>query len=259
MEIITSKENLNYKNLKKALSNNKCTQTVLEGPHLVKQWLDSGRAFNKFVMSETLYNKGGNDFEGYTISNPIVLSDNLFKSLSEVVTNQGILLLIDIPTYNINNLSMQNTIVLLDSIQDPGNLGTLLRTCVAVGISDVALNKGCSSAWSSKVLRSAQGSHAFLKIYHHVDLIGLIEILQAGGYEIIATALDLSSKNLFELNLNKKIAWIFGNEGNGVSSEILSLGIEKCIIPINQNIESLNVGVAASICLYEQYRQKTSR
>ena len=143
-----------------------------------------------------------------------------------------------------------DVIVYLDELQDPGNVGTILRTCLAFGYQDVFLSKGCASAYSSKTLSSSQGA-----IFKHNIKEGNLSpeedilSLKEKGYKILATDLK-SSDPLKELNIEKPYALILGNEGKGVNPKILSLADKKVRIEMD-GIDSLNVGVAAGILLYE--------
>ena len=139
----------------------------------------------------------------------------------------------------------------LDRVQDPGNLGTLLRTAAAVGIKQVFVSEGSVSAWSPKVLRSAQGAHFVLQVYEHLDLHALRERLRV---PLVATALE-QGQMLYSLDLPKACAWLAGNEGQGVDPALLARADLRVFIPQSDAVESLNVGVATAVCLYEQLRQ----
>lgn len=139
----------------------------------------------------------------------------------------------------------------LDRVQDPGNVGTLLRTAAAAGIQHAYLSAGCAAAWSGKVLRSAQGAHFVLTIYEGVNFQTECERL---SIPLVATALH-DANSLYETPLPEKCVWIFGNEGQGVDAQLLAQASLRVFIPQQPNVESLNVAVASGICLFEQRRQ----
>lgn len=258
MEIIKSKDNPFYKNLIKIMNSKVPQYALLEGPHLYEQWVASNKPIECIICSESFIEKNSK-FLSFFKSEVRCVSDALFSQLSDVVSNQGLMILVKYSIGQKNDLDFTQSIVMLDGVQDPGNIGTILRTCLAVNIHQVIMNDKCANAWSSKVIRSAQGAHAFLDIYR-LNLIEIIELPKImDEYEVIATLISEEAKSLYKLNLNKKIAWIFGNEGAGISKEVCSKVDTSIMIPMESEIESLNVGVAASVCLYEQYRQKLSQ
>ena len=142
--------------------------------------------------------------------------------------------------------------IILDRIQDPGNLGTILRSAVGFGIKQIICSKGTVSAWSPKVLRAGMGAHFQLEIFENEDLKEIIENLKVPTF---ATSLK-AQKTIYDEDFTVKNAWIFGNEGSGVSEEVLSKVKKRVIIPQIGEIESLNVAMAATVCLSEQSRQR---
>ena len=145
--------------------------------------------------------------------------------------------------------------VQLDSVQDPGNLGTILRTAAAVGIPEVLLTPGCAQAWAPRVLRAAMGAHFSLRILENV---AASEVLQGFKGHILAADLR-DAVDLYALDLRGPVAWLFGSEGQGLSPAIAALATKRVKIPMPGGMESLNVGVAAGVCLFEQVRQLSQR
>ena len=143
-------------------------------------------------------------------------------------------------------------VIILDRIQDPGNFGTILRSAVGFGVKQIICSKGTVSAWSPKVLRAGMGAHFKLQIFENQDLNGAISKVET---PIFATSLQ-AEKSIYDENFTTKTAWIFGNEGAGVSLELLSKVKNQVIIPQVGQIESLNVAMAATVCLAEQARQR---
>lgn len=235
-EFLSSKDN---KKIKETLSyqDGKDDFFLVEGFHMVEMALENASAVRIFSLKE--YPHG--DVEFYLINEAII------KRLSSSKTPEGIVALCKKKK---GEKPFSDVIVYLDELQDPGNVGTILRTCLAFGYQDVFLSKGCASAYSSKTLSSSQGAIFKLnikegKLSPEEDILSLKE----KGYKILATDLK-SSYPLKELSIEKPYALILGNEGKGVNPKILSLADKKVRIEMD-GIDSLNVGVAAGILLYE--------
>ena len=144
--------------------------------------------------------------------------------------------------------------LLLEGIQDPGNLGSLLRSAVAAGLKQAFLSKGCVFAWSPKVLRAGQGAHFFLDLHESAPLTAIAERFPG---TVVATD-PRAGASLFDADLSGRIAWIFGAEGGGVSPALAACAGLRLRIPMAGPAESLNVAAAAAICLFEQVRQTKS-
>ena len=144
----------------------------------------------------------------------------------------------------------------MDNIQDPGNLGTLIRVIDAVGIKNVILTKGSCDIYNEKVVRSTMGS-LFNLNFKYLSLLELKDFLKENSFNVLVTALSEKSKNYDKMTIEEKNAIIFGNEGHGVSQELLDIANEQLIIPIYGKAESLNVSIAAGIFLYK-YRELKS-
>ena len=143
---------------------------------------------------------------------------------------------------------------MLEDIQDPGNLGSILRSAAAAGCDTVFLSQGCADVWSSKVLRAAMGGHFFLSIYESVDLIAVAEAFQG---TIFAGVLN-TKNSVYECDLRGQLAIAVGNEGAGLSASLLATTDKHFSIPMTGQIESLNVAVATAVCLFEAVRQRTA-
>jgi TrmH family RNA methyltransferase len=154
------------------------------------------------------------------------------------------------------------TSVLLDSIQDPGNVGTILRTVAAAGVGDVFTGRGTAACWSPKVLRAGQGAQFCLSMHESIDLAKLIALQQTNPKRlpVMVTTLDAQAESLYETDLRREVIWVFGHEGRGVSPELVELADHRVYIPHDtQAVESLNVTSAAAICLFEQRRQRLTK
>lgn len=153
---------------------------------------------------------------------------------------------------------MQSAVVIVDRIQDPGNLGALLRSAAAAGIAQCWCVTGTVDPWSPKVLRAAMGAHFQMTIRQGVDARQAIDACRLRGFHLLSTANQPDAVSLYaaELQLNQPIAWVFGQEGDGVAQEFLSKA-QVVVIPQTAAVESLNVAVAAGICFFEMRRRQT--
>ncbi len=186
----------------------------------------------------------------------IELEENIFKYVTDTVTPQGVLIVLKMPEYNLNDiLSSSNTnIVVLDKVQDLGNIGTIIRSANAFDINIIVCTSGTADVYSPKALRSTMGGIFNVKVVYIED-ISELELIKKNGYSLVTLSLD-TNNSLSDIDLRKKYAFIMGNEANGVSEEIVDMSDILVKIPMSNKIESLNVGVATSIVLYEQYKNK---
>ena len=178
------------------------------------------------------------------------LSDPLFRRLSTVQTPTGILALIPIPASR-PIPDQPEACVLLEDVQDPGNLGSILRSTAAAGIRQVYLSSQCADLWSPRVLRAGMGAHFQLECFAGVDLGGFAATFPG---RLIATHLG-ARQSVFEVDLTGQIGLIFGNEGAGLSRALLDRVAGVVAIPMPGQTESLNIAAAAAVCLFERVRQ----
>lgn len=260
MKKITSRDNATFKQLRllaeSSRERRKQGKTVLDGMHLVSAWFDRYGPPDLLAVSES----GAQQAEISEFlsrrrqADPYVLRDALFKEVSPVSTPTGILALISIP-HQPAPAATAGSCVLLEAIQDAGNLGAILRSSAAAGIADIFLGPGCAQAWSPRVLRAAMGAHFLIRIHEHA---ALDRILDNHDGISVSTRLDAGA-TLFELDLTGPVAWVFGNEGGGLTADMAGQAAYTVKIPMPGQAESLNVAVAASICLFEEVRQKMAR
>lgn len=261
MKQINSAHNPLFKNLKALASSSKArreqNQTILEGIHLAYSYLRTGELPVLCVVARS----AEDNFEVAAIVarcesldvDVLVVSDQQFSAVSLVNNGIGLLLVVKQPE-SVKVEVLGQSSVLLDSVQDPGNVGTILRTAAAAGIEAVYCSAETAAIWSPKVLRAGMGAHFALKIYENVDLA---EVIKTATVPVYATTLQ-AKQSIYDTDLTKAVAWIVGNEGQGVSRELLSLEVEQVIIPQNSEVESLNVAAATAVCLFEQYRQRST-
>jgi TrmH family RNA methyltransferase len=259
MKTITSRDNPLYKELKQLASSSqarrKAGQTLLDGVHLCQGYLALKGAPRHCVVSEG------------ALANPEVaaivlqcenartlctaMPDALYNALSQVEHGVGLMFLIDTPEVTPPAVLSAGA-VLLDNLQDPGNVGSILRSAAAAGITEVYCSAGTAFCWSPKVLRAAMGAHFVLDIFENVDLAALIG---AAAIPVLATS-GYATVRVYEVDLRQPVAWLFGHEGQGVADDLLGLASNQVVIPHLGQIESLNVAAAAAVCFFEQVRQK---
>ncbi len=255
MKLIQSRDNPFYKELVKLTtsirSRNKAGHTLLDGAHLLSAYLNAG-----FQPRHVLLNAAAlQDDEiaallSRLIAVPVTqLDDRLFSELSELKTPTGILALIDLPQPEVKTARFA---LLLEAIQDPGNLGSMLRSAAAAGCDAVFLSPACADAWSPKVLRAAMGGHFCLAIHQQQDLK---EVATNFPGKLLATTLQ-ATQSLFDCDLTGNVAFMMGNEGAGLSDELRELATHPVTIPMPGAVESLNAAAATAICLFEAVRQR---
>ena len=251
-QIISSRGNQHFKHLKKLNESpryrHEVQQTILDGIHLIESYAERFGAPDSVALIE-----GSNidKIAPYLNEDTQLLEfpASLFSEIAPVISPTGILASINIPRIEIPK--KQNCILLLEDIQDPGNLGSILRSASASGVDLVYLSDHCADLWSPKVLRGGQGAHFHLPC---IEKAIFSDITKTFTGKIFATTLN--GKSIFKENLKGPVAFIFGNEGSGLQSETLDLTSHIIHIPMQKGIESLNVSAAVSVCLYEKYRQE---
>jgi TrmH family RNA methyltransferase len=281
---IQSRDNAQYKQLRQwassAQARRKSGMTLLDGVHLCEAWLQHRGAPALCVVAESALSHPEvaalvDQCESNTNSNAksnsttntntnagaaecIVLSDALFTPLGQVEHGVGILFAVKVPDATSSghaSPSLQSPALLLDSVQDPGNLGTILRTAAAAGIQQIYCGPGTAAVWSPKVLRAGMGAHFALEITEDVDLVQLI---QQASVPVFATQPN-APKTIYTADLRAPSAWLFGHEGQGVSEQLLALATARLAIPQSTQVESLNVAASVAICLFEQRRQQINQ
>lgn len=248
--IITSKDNNKIKEIKKLKQKKYRTDKfIVEGTKMVQE------AINENAEIELIVIRSGYSFEfDVTKIDVIETSENVFNELTEVVSPQGILAVIkkkeSIKSIDAND----NYIIALDGIQDPGNLGTIIRTADAANLKQIIVSKDTVDSYSPKVIRSTMGAIYRVNVIEVDNLSQTLNNLKTDGFEIVTTQLD-GEKSIYDINYNKKIV-VMGNEANGVSKQVQNISNHKVKIPMQGKAESLNASVATSIMIYEYVRQR---
>lgn len=262
MKHITSDKNPVFKELKQLATSSsarrKSGKTIVDGAHVAHAYLE------KFGMPElcAFTANAQENTETHELIRCcwdggvecVELSLAHYRDVSPVENGVGLLFVIKTPHKKFTD-RLQTSALLLDGVQDPGNLGTMLRTAAAAGVTQIFCSPDTVAAWSPKVVRAGMGAHFSLDIYENADLSQVIEL---SDVEIIATS-SHATEAIYEANLQRPIAWLFGNEGQGVDEELLQKATKQLAIPHAGDMESLNVSVATAVCLFEQMRQQKYR
>lgn len=256
MKHIQSRDNPFFKEIKRLAQSGrerrKTGRTLLDGIHLIEAYEAAVGPVETLVVSETgaLRPEIADFVAG---REAIVLSDALLRDVGIVDHPSGILAVAAIPARR-EAADRNADSVVLDGVQDPGNVGTLLRTAAAAGFRQVVLATDCAAAWSPKVLRAGQGAHFALDIFEDVDLPGFLA--DYAGTAAVTCLEDAQS--LYQATWRGPLAWVFGSEGQGVRPEVMAAAKLRIRIPMPGQVESLNVGAAAAVCLFETVRRRLS-
>ncbi len=235
--------------------------TILDGIHLLQEAILHGekdRLVKVFVAKSAQYHREIDAFLDTLPENIYEIIDDMrLKKIATTKTPQGIVGLYRVPQEQKITAHDLTTIILLDRVADPGNVGTIIRTALAMGTDAIFLSVGCADAWSPKVLRSAQGAQFSLPIYQHYELTEIKNVFDGIVY---GTFLDAQARSLYETTFPQKTALCFGNEGTGIDRTAFALyGDKKIFIPMDNGFESLNVGISVAMCLSERRRQQYHR
>ena len=259
MKTVTSRDNPFYKGLKALAASSqarrKAGRTLLDGVHLCQSWLElRGAPLHCVVSEEALHNPEVADIVARCESlhaHVTALPDALFGAVSQVEHGVNLLFVVETPA-PARPAAMHVSAVLLDGVQDPGNVGSILRSAGAAGITQVFCSPGTAFCWSPKVLRAAMGAHFVLEIFENVDLAALVD---ASNIPVLAMS-GYATQALYDVDLRGPVAWLLGHEGQGVAAELMERATHQVVIPHAGQVESLNVAAAAAICFFEQLRQR---
>jgi TrmH family RNA methyltransferase len=234
-----------------ARARRKEARALIEGPHLVSAYLASGGTPAALIVSEAAIRKREvSEIVDGAGAELVMLSERAFRQLADAETPQGIAAEIAIPPAKVA-LEESPGCVLLDGIQDAGNVGAILRSAAAFGVRDVLLGAGCADPWSPKVLRAAMGAHFSLRI--SLSRSPLADIARFHG--VVACTVPRGGVPIGDADLKGRVLWLFGSEGKGIRRELAMRADVRVTIPMPGAAESLNVAAAAAICFYEKSRQ----
>ena len=207
---------------------------LVEGEHLVLE------AYKAGVLKSVIFSGRDIDLDVEKIE----VSEKVMNTISDINTNiVGVCEIVD------NKINLDSNVIILDGVQDPGNLGTIIRSAVAFNVKNIVLSKTSVDLYNTKVLRGCQGMNFHLNIIRD-DILDIIDDLKDNNYTIYGTDV-VNGIDIKDVKKTGKYAIIMGNEGNGISGEVKDVVDKNIYIKMNENCESLNVGVSASIILYE--------
>jgi TrmH family RNA methyltransferase len=260
MQKISSKDNSLIKHIRKLKEKkyrDEYGEYIVEGLKLIEEAIKENAKISQILVcegcdkAEIIENHLRYEMAKYEC---VYVPQNIFKMISDVENPQGILAVIKKENSEDNINYNEDIIVALDDIQDPGNLGTILRTVDSVGLKQILVSKGTADSYNPKVVRSTMGAIFRVRVIECENLKNTLKDIQKNGYKVMCTSLE-AKKSIYDVDYNKKVI-VVGNEANGVSKEIQNLANEKVIIPMLGKTESLNVSVATGVVLYEYVRQK---
>ena len=255
MDIISSPKNEKIKELVKlqnAKGRKKAGMYLLEGEHLVEEAIKE-RAQIKLIVVTSNRLEDYKKLLAQADVQVLVVSQDVFHKLSMTETTQGILAVVEIVKQEI--LPHKGRFIVLDAVQDPGNLGTIVRTADAAGFDAVVLGTGTVDLYNDKVLRSMQGSHFHIPVFQ-ANLQEYLPILKEKGVQVAVTALHRDSKDYSVLQGATDVAIVVGNEGQGVSDDVIDLADVVVTIPMFGKAESLNVSIASALLMYKTKETK---
>ena len=263
--MLTSLQNEQVKyvvNLHKRKFREETGEFLVEGWRFVEEAIRRGAEITRvFVCPERQNEAWPNLAEALAKSKvPVTLVDEkIIRKMSDTENPQGILAVVTQPkwTWKDFRIHSDQVLLVLDGIQDPGNCGTILRTALAAGIDQVCLTEGTVDLYNSKVLRSTMGAIFSLKILSHCQPEEIMDF--CAEHELQVLTGDIDGENLYHTDLSLPLALVVGNEGNGPSPIFRGEGVKRITIPMNHEVESLNVAMASGIILYEMVRRRINK
>ncbi|EOU1807867.1 TrmH family RNA methyltransferase [Clostridium perfringens] len=251
---IESKNNNLFKDIKKLKEKKhriKSNKYLIEGLRFVEEAIKSKVSIDSIIFTESFKEKNPDLFLKINENIKLIqMNEALLKQLCSTENPQGIVGVINMQN---KELKSGELVVLVDKVQDPGNMGTIIRTAHAAGAAGIVMTKGTVDIYNDKTLRSTMGSIFYIPIVED-DSLDFVKSLKKEGYKLVVSSLQ-GKNNFFEENLQGKVMIAVGNEGNGVSDEVYDIADIKVKIPMPGEAESLNVAVATSIMIYEKIRQ----
>ena len=270
LPVIESKQNTQVKKLQKIVSSNKYRQENklfwIEGEKLCKSFFENMKMNGNLLL---VFDQKTNKklIINFCLKNNIkevnftCLSSSLFRGISQIENSPGWGIVANYPTNNFSETKEIKDVVILDGVQDPGNLGNIIRTSAAVGIENIWVTKSTSDPYSPKAIRAGSAGQFITKFSFFSDLNEILNRNEISKMQILATVVRSKSVNLYDtkLDLKKNCAWLFGSEGRGISSTVIEKNkLLSLNIPHVAKIESLNVAIAVAVCLFEMKRQRLS-
>jgi len=257
---ITSKDNETIKHVRKLKEKkyrDEYGEYIIEGIRLINEAIEEKAKIKTILVCDNC-NKidkiNQNSMYEVAKQNCLYVDEKVFNAITDVQNPQGILAVVEKKSTEKEIDYNEEVIVVLDDIQDPGNIGTILRTLDSIGISQVVISQKSGDVYNAKVVRSTMGAIFRINIIESENLLETLRTIKKHKFKVVSTSLD-TDKSMYDIDY-KKVAIVVGNEANGVAKEIQEMSDEKIKIPMLGKTESLNVSVATGIVLYEYVRQK---
>ena len=263
MQVITSKDNdliKNIKKLKEKKYRDAAGKYIIEGIKLIEEAINEKAEIETIVVCEDCMKENSIDKKlMYEIAkqNIIYVTSKVFSVITDVSNPQGILAVVRRNDKDSKVDYNEDVIIVLDGIQDPGNLGTILRTVDSANLKQIVLSKETADVYNSKVVRSTMGAIFRVNIVRSEDIVSELIKMKEHGFKVVVTSLD-TDDSVYDIQYMKKVI-VIGNEANGVSKEVQEIADNKVKIPMLGKTESLNASVAAGIMIYEYVRAKLNK
>ena len=257
--MITSTSNVQIKQIVALLKKGKERKVqkafVIEGRKMFEEICEQKERVRKAYFSESYWMERYENQEKPLVPYEIV-ADAVFEAMAETVTPQGVLAIVEMPEYSLEQMiEKAGTLLLLEDLRDPGNLGTIVRTAEAAGVAGIILSKESVDVYNPKVIRSTMGAIYRVPFLYVEDFKSLLVQLKEQKVRLLAAHLQ-GTKNFDNADYSGKVGILIGNEANGLSDEVAELAEENVLIPMAGNVESLNAAVAASLLMYEAFRKQ---
>lgn len=264
MEFIQSKDNKTIKrivSLGQRKNRSKCGEYIVEGIRSIRDISTMGVIKTIVIRESKCKDKNIEallSLESMQSIPTYIVQDPVFDKVDNTVNGQGVVAIVAKPKHDIDSVSIEDGLyITLDGVQDPGNLGTIIRTAVAAGVKGIFLMKGTVDPFNDKTVRSTMSALHKIPLYEDVTLSMLHDIVAESNITTYVTALE-DSEPYHSVDYAKRTMLVLGNEGNGVTPEVMNLCKHRIMIPMYGDIESLNVSVAAALCMYKAQEQLMS-
>ena len=256
--VITSRENKIFKNalaLKTARGRSDSKMFIIEGVRSVQDALSKGAKLSCVIKKDGCSVDISCDCPVYTFA------PKLFDNITETVTPQGVMAICHMLSGSVEDIvkTGKNCVVMCEALQDPGNIGTVIRTAHAASCAGVILTKGCCDLYNPKIVRATMTGIFSVPVVQNIEAETAIAFLKKNGYSVCAGALTESAVDFFDADLSGKHLIIIGNEGNGVTEKTISACDKVLKIPMQSDAESLNASVAGAVMIYEHFRQNRKK
>jgi TrmH family RNA methyltransferase len=257
LKTVSSRDNPLYKRLLRLAGSSherrKTGKALLDGMHLIDAYCARYGAPETVVVNNSMRERA--EIAAFLAAHPkvepVLLTSGLFQDCAQVANPSGIIAICEVPQAKLPG-KPPDCCIMLEGIQDPGNLGSILRSAAAARIGNAFLDRDCAFAWSPKTLRAGMGAHFSLAIHEHADLAATARWF---GGEVIAT-LPGARQSLYDTDLSVRVMWLLGAEGGGLSSAAVAVATRAVAIPMAIPGASINVAAAAAVCFFERVRQR---